>query len=475
MAERIDCDIAVIGAGSGGLSVAAGAALMGARTVLIERGRMGGDCLNYGCIPSKALIAAARHAVSWRHASGMGIRYNEPEIDFAAVMRHVKNTIAAVAPHDSAERFAALGATVLRAEARFVGPDLLQAGATTIRARRIVIATGSRPAIPPIPGLEAVRYLTNETIFDLDQPPIHLMILGGGAIGIELAQAFRRLGVKVTLIERLTCLAREDAELSGLLVNALREEGVLLHEQTEVTLVENTVSGIVLTLRYADGRIERIAGSHLLVVTGRQPNLDSLDLPRADIASDARGVIVDRRLRSSNKRVFAVGDATGLSPFTHTAGYHAGVVLKNVLFRLPATADHSLMPRVIHGDPELAAVGLNETEARARHGRITILRRSFAENDRARTEGRGDGLLKAIISPRGRILGAAIAGPEAGGLIQPWILAMQKGLGVGAIQALAVPYPNRGEASKQAAGDFYRPRLLSPITRGIVQFLARFD
>lgn len=475
MAERINCDIAVIGGGSGGLSVAAGAALMGASTVLIERGRMGGDCLNYGCIPSKALIAAARHATLWRQSAKLGIRYDEPEIDFPAVMRHVKDTIAAIAPHDSAERFAALGVRVLQAEARFAGPDLLQAGTTTIRARRIVIATGSSPAIPPIPGLDTIPYLTNETVFDLAEPPIHLMILGGGPIGVELAQAFRRIGVRVTLIERLTCLAREDAELSSLLIDALREDGVVLHERTEVTQTENTVSGIVLTLRHADGGIERIAGSHLLVATGRNPSLESLDLAKGGVAADARGVTVDRRLRSSNPRVFAIGDATGLSPFTHTASYHAGVVLKNALFRLPAKADHGLIPRVTYGDPELAAVGLSETEARARHGRIVILRWPFAENDRARTEGRTDGLVKAIVSPRGRILGAAIVGPEAGELIQPWILAMQKRLGIGAMQGLLVPYPNRGEAGKRAAGDFYRPKLFSPLTRRIVQFLARFD
>ncbi|WP_300303010.1 FAD-dependent oxidoreductase [Ferrovibrio sp.] len=475
MSEQIDCDIAVIGGGSGGLSVAAGAALMGARTVLVERGRMGGDCLNYGCIPSKALIAAAGHATAWRHTTHLGIRYDEPEVDFAAVMRHVKNTIAGIAPHDSAERFAALGVRILQNEARFTGPDQLVAGNATIRARRIVIATGSSPAIPPIPGLDGIPYLTNETVFDLTERPLHLMILGGGPIGVELAQAFRRLGVRVTLIDRLTCLAREDAELSNLLIDALRDDGVVLHENTEVTQAESSVSGIVLTLRHSDGSVDRIAGSHLLVATGRKPNLDSLDLAKAGIAADARGITVDRRLRSTNRRVFAIGDVTGLSPFTHTAGYHAGVVLKNTLFRLPAAADHGMIPRVTYGDPELAAVGLSEAEARANHGRITILRWPFAENDRARTEGRPEGLVKAIVTPRGRILGATIVGPEAGELIQPWVMAMQKRLGIGAMQALLVPYPNRGEASKRAAGDFYRPKLLSPLTRRVVQFLARFD
>src|SRR5690606_4315540 len=242
MNERIDCDIAVIGAGSGGLSVAAGAAMLGARTVLVERGRMGGDCLNYGCVPSKALISAARHAVAWQQAAKLGIQYEEPEIDFPAVMRHVKNTIAAIAPHDSIERFTAMGVQVVRGDGRFAGPDTLAVGGTSIRARRFVVATGSRPLIPQVEGLGDVAYLTNETVFNLTERPVHLLIIGGGPIGIELAQAFRRLGSKVTVVERARCLPREDAELSSLLLDTLREEGVVVRDRTEVLRAETTVS-----------------------------------------------------------------------------------------------------------------------------------------------------------------------------------------------------------------------------------------
>ncbi len=474
MGERIDCDIAVIGAGSGGLSVAAGAAMLGVKTVLVERGRMGGDCLNYGCVPSKAMISAARHAVAWRQAAKLGIQYEEPEIDFAAVMRHVKGTIAAIAPHDSVERFTAMGVQVLQGEGRFTGPDTLAVGTTSIQARRFVIAAGSRPLIPPVEGLAEIAYLTNETIFNLTERPVHLLIIGGGPIGIELAQAFCRLGSKVTVVERAACLPREDAELSSLLLDALREDGVIIRDRTEVLRAETTVSGIVLTLRGTDGSEDRIAGSHLLVAAGRQPNVENLGLQAAGIETGKRGIEVNGSLRTTNRRVYAIGDITGLSPFTHTAGYHAAVVLKNILFRLPARADHRAIPRVTYGDPELAAVGLSEDEARAQYGKITILRWPFAVNDRAQTEARTEGLVKAIVGRNGRVLGVGIVGAEAGDLLHPWIVAIEKRLGIGALQAAIAPYPTRGEASKRAAGDFYRPKLFSPMTQKLVQFLTRF-
>lgn len=475
MAERIDCDIAVIGAGSGGLTVAAGATMMGAKTVLVERGRMGGDCLNYGCVPSKALISAARQAVSWRRAARLGINYEEPEIDFTAVMRHVKNTIAAIAPHDSVERFTALGVQVLQGEGRFIGPDALAVGDITVHARRFVVATGSRPTIPPIAGLADTPHLTNETIFSITDRPLHLLVIGGGPIGIELAQAFRRLGSKVTIIERARCLPREDIELSGLLLDTLRDEGVVIREQTEVSRVENTVSGIVLTLRDSKGNEDRIAGSHLLIAAGRQPNIEGFGLDSAGVATEKNGITVDSRLRTTNRRIYAIGDVTGLSPFTHTASYHAGIVLKNALFRLPARADHSAIPRVTYGDPELAAIGLVEEEARDRYGKIVILRWPFAMNDRAQAEADIEGAIKVVTSRTGRILGVGIVGADAGNLLQPWSLVIGKRLGIGAMQAMIVPYPTRGEVSKRAAGEFYKPKLFSPFSRKLVQFLARFN
>lgn len=473
MTESVTCDIAVIGAGSGGLMVAAGAAMLGATTVLVERGKMGGDCLNYGCVPSKALISAARHAVSWRHAEALGVRYGEPEVDFTAVMRHVHDTIAAIAPHDSVERFTALGVQVIQGEAAFTAPDSLMVGQRAIRARRFVVATGSAPHIPAIDGLAETPYLTNETIFGLNEQPLHLLVLGGGPIGIEMAQAFRRLGSKVTLIERQHCLPREDQELSSLVLETLRSEGVDIRERTDVTHARDTASGIVLTLRNPDGGEERLAGSHLLVATGRRPVTDGLNLAAAGIAVGEKGITVDSGLRTTNRRVYAIGDVTGLSPFTHTAAYHAGLVLKNALFRLPVRADHDTIPRVTYSDPELAVVGLDEAAARSRHGTIRILRSPFSANDRARAEGRIDGMVKVIASPRGRLLGVSIVGPHAGDLLQPWSLALGHRIGIGAMQGMIVPYPTRGDAGKRAAGDFFRPRLLHPLVRRLVRLLAR--
>lgn len=478
MAESMNCDIAIIGAGAGGIALASGAAVLGARVILIERGRMGGNRLHGGDIAMASLLTGARHAIAWRTSERFGIRYDEPDIDFAAAMRRAQSTIADLAPNDSAERLSALGVTVLKGEARFTAADRITVGDTVIRSRHVVVASGSRPMVPPIQGLDAIPYLTTDTVFTtLTERPLHLLILGGGPSGVEMAQAFRRLGTRVTLVERLRCLNGHDPELSGLLTEALVTDGVVLHERTEVTLVEDTASGIVLTLHHADGSSSRIAGSHLLLATGRVPNVENLNLPAAGVTVDARGIAVSERMRSSNRRVWAIGDVAGRAiANTQAAQHQATVVLKNILFRLPARLQAAAIAQVVYGDPELACVGLSETEARARHGRISILRSPFATNDRALAEGRVDGLIKVVATARtGRILGAAIAGPQAADLIQSWQLAIARGFGVGAMQAMAVPHPSRGESGKRAAIDFYRPKLFSPLLRGLVQFLARFD
>ncbi|MEQ8965988.1 MAG: FAD-dependent oxidoreductase [Azospirillaceae bacterium] len=474
MSETIEADICVIGAGSAGLSVAAGAAQLGAETVLVERGAMGGDCLNHGCVPSKALIAAARAADDIRHAGRLGINGHEPAIDFAAVHAHVHGVIDAIAPMDSEARFTGLGVRVLRASARFTGPREIAAGGAAVRARRFVVATGSSPAIPPIPGLDTVPYLTNETVFERDTRPEHLIVIGGGPIGVELAQAHRRLGARVTVVEQDRILARDDPELVDHIRQALVADGVDLREGTGIAAVSGTAdgNGIVVTLA-RDGVEETVAGDALLVAVGRRANVDGLGLDTAGIAHDGKGIRVDARLRTSNKRVFAIGDVAGGPQFTHLAGYHAGVVVKNALFRIPAKVDLRALPRVTFADPELAQVGLTEDEARARHGEIRVLRWGFHENDRAQAERRTEGLVKAICTPRGRILGAGIVGAQAGELIQPWILAIAKKIGIGALATMIAPYPTRGEASKRAAGAFYTPSLFSPRTRRLVALLRR--
>jgi pyruvate/2-oxoglutarate dehydrogenase complex dihydrolipoamide dehydrogenase (E3) component len=473
MSATLTPDICVIGAGSAGLSVAAGAAQLGAETVLIEAHKMGGDCLNYGCVPSKSLLAAAHAAAAQRQAGGFGVQAGEPAIDFRAVHDHIHGVIAAIAPHDSEERFSGLGVRVLRAQACFAGPRDVVAGDFRIRARRFVIATGSTPLVPPLPGLERVSYLTNETIFDLVERPRHLLVVGGGPIGVELAQGFRRLGAAVAIVEMATLLPKDDPELVQVVRQRLHDEGVALHERTRVVGVEPTADGVAL-LTENDGNRGRIDGSHLLVAAGRRANIAGLDLAAAGIAHSATGIAVDSHLRTSNRRVYAIGDAVGGLQFTHLAGYHAGIVIRHALFRLPARVDPRLVPWVTYSDPELAQIGLTEAAARAAGHAAQVLRWPFAENDRAQTERATAGLVKAVVTPRGRILGAAIVGRHAGELIQPWQLAMANGLRIGALATLVAPYPTLGEASKRAAGSFYTPQLFSKRTRRLVRFLRWF-
>lgn len=464
-------DLCVIGAGAAGLAVAAGAAQLGAEVVLVERGAMGGDCLNFGCIPSKSLLAAAKLADLGRRAAPLGILYGPPRIDFAAVGESVAQVVAALAPNDSVGRFERLGVRVVRAEARFTGPRSLSAGETEIRPRRFVIATGSHPAVPPIPGIDAVPYLTNETIFANRALPDHLIVIGGGPIGFEMAQAHRRLGARVTVLDIGTLLPRDDRELVGLLANRLAEEGIALRPQTTIASVARSGAGVLVAL--AGG--EEIAGSHLLVAAGRRPSVAALDLPAAGIAAGPLGITVDARLRTTNRRVFAVGDVAGGPQFTHVALQHAGVVIRNALFRLPAKVDYRALPWVTYCDPELAQVGLTESAARRVFGdRVRVLRWPFAENDRAHAERDTAGLVKIAVRRGGRILGASILGAGAGDLILPWALAIAQKLKIGALADLVVPYPTRGDAGKRAAGSFFTPALFSPRTRRIVRFLARF-
>jgi len=475
MTERIAADLCVIGAGSGGLSVAAGASQLGWKTVLIEHRRMGGDCLNFGCVPSKALLAAAKHAAAARENSGFGLDGGAPRVDFGAVMDHVHRVIAAIEPNDSQARFEGLGVHVIRAFGRFTGPDTVEAGDVSVTARRIVIATGSSPATPPIPGLEAAPFFTNETIFENRVLPEHLIVIGGGPIGIEMAQAHRLLGARVTVLDVAPrVMAKDDPELVELLVERLTAEGVAFRTGVKILRVEEAGGDIAVVLAGGAGE-ERLSGSHLLVAAGRHANFVGLDVEKAGIALGPKGgLVVDRRLRTTNRRVYAVGDAAGGPQFTHVASYHAGIAIRNLLFRLPAKVDYKALPWVTYTDPELAQVGLTEAEARERHaGDLTVLRWPFHDNDRAQTERATHGLVKALTRRNGRILGASILGAHAGELIQTWGLAIGAGLKVGALATAIVPYPTLGEASKRAAGSFYTPKLFGEHTRRLVRLLKR--
>ena len=450
--QRISTDICIIGAGSGGLSVAAGAAQMGARVVLIEGGAMGGDCLNYGCVPSKALLAAGRAAQAVR-SGAPGVPGGEPQIDFAAVKAQVAAVIAQIAPMDSQERFEGFGVQVIRAYARFINPREVEADGKIIRARRFVIATGSHPTIPQVPGLETIPYLTNETIFAQTERPTHLLILGGGAVAVEMAQAYRRLGCDVTVIARSKVLREADSEAVGVVLTALRAEGVRVIEGHDIARLRPMMQGLEAVLN--DGTT--LTGSHLLVATGRAPAVARLDLPAAGVAYTDKGVTVGPNLRSSNRRIYAVGDVAGGLQFTHVAGAHAGVVIKQMLFGLPAR-QATLMPIVTYTDPELAQLGLTEAAARAAYPQVQVIRQEFLHNDRAVTDGKTAGFLKLMLV-KGRPVGVTIIGTGAGELIGLWALAMSARLKLGALAAMIAPYPTRGEISKRAAGAYFSPKL----------------
>ncbi len=464
-------DLCIVGAGAAGLSVAAGAAQLGLSVVLFEAGEMGGDCLNYGCVPSKALIAAANLAHKARHGAAMGVDTTGVAVDWRRVQAHVKGAIAAIEPNDSQARFEGLGVTVIREHARFADAQTIVSESATVRARRFVIATGSRPVLPPISGLEHVGAHTNETIFDIEALPSRLIVLGAGAIGVELGQAFRRLGAEVTIVEAATALGGADREAAELVVAQLRKEGVELLEGWRATTAARGDS-VGLTIEDRGGSMRKLEGSHLLVATGRAPALDGLGLDEAGINYAKAGVEVSPTLRTSNPRVWVLGDAAGRGFYTHLAGWHASVFVRNVLFKARTRADGAVIPCIVFSDPELAQIGLTEAEARERQGdKVSVARWSFHDNDRAQTGAETEGFCKLVIGKGGRILGATIVGADAGELIAPIALAMSNKLGVRALTDPVLPYPTRSEIVKRAAGAHFTPRLFSPTTRFAVKVL----
>jgi len=463
-------DLCILGAGSGGLSVAAGAAQLGMKVALLEPHAMGGDCLNSGCVPSKALLAAGKAAHAGAHAAQFGVDYAAPQIDFGVVKDHVASVIAAIEPNDSQERFEALGCTVIRAGGTFIDRRTVEAGGRKIRARRFVIATGSRAGVPLIPGLAETPYLTNETIFGLRERPRHLIIIGGGAIGCEMAQAHRRLGSAVSIVDLGPILPRDDVDLVAIVRATLVGEGIALHERATISRVEQSEGSIRLTL--GDGAI--IEGSHLLVAAGRTPTVEGLGLDQASVAYSSKGIVVDPRRRTSNRRIFAIGDCREGPQFTHTAGYEAGIVIQNALFRIPAKVNYAALPWVTFTDPELAQVGLTEAAARAAHGdAVRVLHWSFAENDRAQADKRTEGMAKVVLV-KGKVAGASIVGPNAGELIQTWTLAITAKLGLRQITGIIAPYPTYAEINKRLASSAFTASLFSNRTRKIVRLLQWF-
>jgi pyruvate/2-oxoglutarate dehydrogenase complex dihydrolipoamide dehydrogenase (E3) component len=470
--RRDKVDLCVIGGGSAGLSVASTAAGLGLRVVLVERERLGGECLNTGCVPSKALLAAARAAHGARQAATFGID-TDVKVDFARVHQHVHEAIAAIAPHDSREHLQKLGIEVVQADAEFAAPRELRCDGRAFEAGIVVIATGSAPIIPKIDGLDRARYYTNETLFDIDQLPAHLAIVGAGPVGIEMAQAFRRLGSKVTVLDHGSALPKDDPELSQALLRQLAREGVAIREKAKIARVESGDGELFLEVEET-GQKSRVQVSHLLIATGRKPRVEGLALERAGVDYNDDGIAVDEHLRTTAKGVYAGGDVVDGPHFTHVCTYHAGIIVKNALMRIPARLNYDSLPWVTYTDPELAQIGLTEKQARERHGdEVRVVRVPYAGNDRAQVERQPEGMLKLVARRNGKVLGASILGAHAGELAPLWVLAIERGLKLRHVAQMIAPYPTWAELDRSAAAEFMKPRLFNRFTRRIAPLLAR--
>ena len=446
---KFDTDLVVIGAGSAGLSVAAGAVQMGARVVLIEGGEMGGDCLNTGCVPSKALIEAARRAKSAASAKKLGVSCHDVTVDYEKVMRHVRETIAAIEPHDSQERFEGLGVRVIRGYAEFASKNSVRVGDEIITARRIVVATGATPIAPPIDGLDSAVYFTNESFFENRNRPDHLIVIGGGPIGVEMAQAHAQLGITTTLIERFEILPREITETREILRTKLLRDGVRVFENCDVSSIKE--NGAIKSITLGDGQM--IQGSHILVATGRRANIKGLNLSAASIETTNIGIKVDYNLRTTNRAVYAIGDVIAQEQFTHVAGYHASLIVRSALFGLPAKVRKDHIPRVTYCDPEVASVGDISDDAGVESYRVT-----YDGLDRAIAGGHTDGFAQIWVK-NGRVRGATIVGAQAGELIHFWSLVIAQNLKLSKASSMITPYPTLSDINKKLIGAYFTPRL----------------
>ncbi len=454
-------DVVVIGAGAAGLVTASGAGMLGARTALIEKGRFGGECLWTGCVPSKALIRTAQTLHDARNADKVGLQPTTIDFDFPQVMQSMRDVIARIQPHDDPDTIRKRGVDTIQATAEIVDPGRVSVDGELLQAKHIVIATGSRPLIPPIENLESAGYLTHESILELDSRPAHLIILGAGPVGLEFAQIFKRLGSDVTVVELLdTILPHEDRELTEQLRHHLEAEGIhflLGHKAVAAKAIRLKE----LTLERTDGSRTSITGDEVLIATGKRPYTTSLGLERVGVTLDPRGaIVVDDKLRTTASRVWAAGDVTGKLFFTHVADYQARLVVRNMFFPFRGSADYSNVPRATYTDPTLARVGLTEEEARQRHGdRIGTYRYPFADLDRAITDRATHGLVKLVTDPRGRLLGGHILGSQADAIVHQVALAIRAGEKIGSLSQMIHAYPTWSEGLRRTADGYYREKL----------------
>ncbi|MBG7609819.1 MAG: FAD-dependent oxidoreductase [Anaerolineae bacterium] len=463
-------DLVVIGGGAGGLVVASVAAQLGLDVVLINKEEaMGGDCLHYGCVPSKALLKSASVAYLMSNAERWGLVSAKPQVDMQEVNLAIKKAIDTIQVHDSRGRFEALGCEVITGEACFTSTSQIEVNDVKIDAKRFVVATGSSVFIPPIKGLEEVSYLTNEDMFSLPVLPKSLIVLGGGPVGVEMAQAYSRLGSEVTIVELASRLiSRMDKSASTILADVLSSEGVSVLLSTEV--VEVSEQDDMKQVRLSDGSV--LQADALLLAIGRRPVVDRLNLDKAGVSYSANGIEVNRKMQSTNKRIFACGDVTGEMPLTHVAELQAGIVIANIIFKLPKKINYDVVPSVVYTEPEVAQVGITVEQCEElRKGEIYQF--EISQLDRAVTDNNKEGVAK-ILTDNGRIVGAHIIAPHAGELIHELALAVQENMKVSKITSLVHAYPSYSQLNKRLAGQYYTERFFSPLTKRIVKFLNRF-
>ena len=462
--KEYDVDLCVIGAGSAGLTATWVAANLGRSVVLFEGAEMGGDCLNHGCVPSKAILKAGKLAQAMRSGDKYGVKSVEPEVDWDAVKAHVKDVIETIAPVDSVERYEGFGATVISEHAHFADADTVESKTARVRAKRFIVAVGSRAAAPPIPGLDTVDYITNETVFSLPEFPSHLLVIGSGPIGLEMGQTFKRLGAEVTIIDIAKPLGRNEPEHAEILVKELEAEGITFHAPANTKEIRKVGKGVEIELE--NGTV--ISGSHLLVAAGRAPNVNGLGLQAAGINFDRRGIDTDDNLRTSNKKVYAAGDvAKGRGGLTHAAGFHAKQITTNFYFLPPilnkmfSKATTNAMPGVIYTEPELANVGLTEAQAIEKYGasNVRAVHFEFEENDRCIAERTTAGGVKIVATKKGKILGGSVVGAQAGEMLHMISMAISNKIKISGLAGIISPYPTRSEAVKRAAGSWYTETL----------------
>ncbi|PHQ80864.1 MAG: dihydrolipoamide dehydrogenase [Coxiella sp. (in: Bacteria)] len=470
MDQQTNYDFCVIGAGAGGLVVTYVAAKLGLKVALIENNKMGGDCLNYGCVPSKSLLSVAKHVDACRHLDVFGLQPCSPTVDYQKIAEYVQQVIKKIEPHDSVERFEGLGATVIKGSPQFISKNIIKVNDQEIKAKYIVIATGSRASVPPIPGLDSVPYLTNETIFDLTKAPTHLLVIGAGPIGVEMAQAQLMLGTPVTLLDMAAMLPKDDPDAVAIVRARMEKQGLVLKEKIAIDRVEQ-VDGVI-TLHYTENKEPKtVSGSHLLVAAGRVANVEGLELEKAGVDYDNHRIKVDSRLRTSNTRIYAIGDVSGGPQFTHVAGYQAGIVVRNAIFKMPAKVNYSALPWVTYTEPELAQVGMTELMAQQEKIEYKVTTMTLDDIDRYQAEAATEGFIKILTDKKGRVLGVTAVGQLAGELLLPWCLMIQNGLRLGKMTELIAPYPTRSEASKRVAGSYFDPILFTDRTRKVVKWL----